>query len=606
MIKSVRLNNWKSYRKAHIEFEPGTTFLVASNGVGKTSVVQALHFAIFGGDRLLGPGVAPVTNAIRGMSERAEVVCALTLDGRDVLLRRSLGRDRRGQQQFSAIIEGTPVGGDQWLRILSEVAGMDATGLAALAIMAEGSLLRTKDAGVDVASHLSEIFGVGRLHELALEAERIAGKYERDTDSLRRQQRSVEADRENQRYEASRADLAGYQAQLGPLEQRLAAAHAAKSRRESWMKSRRDEAESQKALVQWTNSFATVRASAHHLIGGQLEVGDDDAEGLEYLLAQERDRLVAQAARLESEIHRAQRQLRELSQESALCPTCLRPLSQRELAKAKRQHEVELSRLSGELEGVPGRLSAVGILQARVSELLRQKPRREMRPPQEELAPDVDDNAEDLVERLQRELSALREKIAMARATQELVARQRADRLANEQLQRLLVSGYYRSERARVAAQTLTGLAEAISAEKVAPLAREVEKTWPELWQDDALTMAPSGELAVNVAGMPIPFSEFSGGQRTVAQILVSLLALEMATRCPFLILDEPLEHLDAVHRRSLVNLLVKATSANGPLRQVIVTTYEETVTRRFREAPVPGAALMSGAAHVKYVRRSP
>ena len=48
MIHQLRLRNWRSYEGLDLRLEPGTTFIVAPNGVGKTSLVYGLAYGVFG------------------------------------------------------------------------------------------------------------------------------------------------------------------------------------------------------------------------------------------------------------------------------------------------------------------------------------------------------------------------------------------------------------------------------------------------------------------------------------------------------------------------------------------------------------------------------
>ena len=55
MIHSLRLRNWRTYENLDLSIGPGTTFVVAPNGVGKTSLVYGLAWAVFGGDSGIDP-----------------------------------------------------------------------------------------------------------------------------------------------------------------------------------------------------------------------------------------------------------------------------------------------------------------------------------------------------------------------------------------------------------------------------------------------------------------------------------------------------------------------------------------------------------------------
>ena len=48
MIHQLRLRNWRSYEDLDLRLDPGTTFVVAPNGVGKTSLVYGLAWVSSG------------------------------------------------------------------------------------------------------------------------------------------------------------------------------------------------------------------------------------------------------------------------------------------------------------------------------------------------------------------------------------------------------------------------------------------------------------------------------------------------------------------------------------------------------------------------------
>jgi len=48
MIKRIKLQNWKSHAETEINFTEGTNVLVGPMGAGKSSVLQAICFALFG------------------------------------------------------------------------------------------------------------------------------------------------------------------------------------------------------------------------------------------------------------------------------------------------------------------------------------------------------------------------------------------------------------------------------------------------------------------------------------------------------------------------------------------------------------------------------
>jgi len=48
VIRRLTLQNWRAYEHLELDFSPGATFVVAPNGVGKSSIVEGARFALFG------------------------------------------------------------------------------------------------------------------------------------------------------------------------------------------------------------------------------------------------------------------------------------------------------------------------------------------------------------------------------------------------------------------------------------------------------------------------------------------------------------------------------------------------------------------------------
>jgi DNA repair exonuclease SbcCD ATPase subunit len=94
---------------------------------------------------------------------------------------------------------------------------------------------------------------------------------------------------------------------------------------------------------------------------------------------------------------------------------------------------------------------------------------------------------------------------------------------------------------------------------------------------DAALTVQRKHEICQH--GRLAKFAS-RGCKGTSLTILLRLLVAQITTSVSFCWFDEPLEHLDPEVRRVVANLLSQVTGENGPLRQVVVTTYEERLAR--------------------------
>ena len=98
IIKKITLNNIRSYKNQEIVFKGGSTLLSGDIGSGKTSILLAIEFALFG----LQPGQRG-TFLLRNGEEQGGVSMEFEVDGKNVLVERTLKRNKTVSQDYSAI-----------------------------------------------------------------------------------------------------------------------------------------------------------------------------------------------------------------------------------------------------------------------------------------------------------------------------------------------------------------------------------------------------------------------------------------------------------------------------------------------------------------------
>ncbi len=69
--------------------------------------------------------------------------------------------------------------------------------------------------------------------------------------------------------------------------------------------------------------------------------------------------------------------------------------------------------------------------------------------------------------------------------------------------------------------------------------------------------------------------------EKTALLIMLHTIIAHHFSRSGFLLIDEPLEHLDPINRRSLIRFLVGAYR-RGSFEQAIVATFEESLIRKY------------------------
>jgi len=101
IIKKLKIKNIRSYRELELEFPVGTILLSGDIGAGKTSVLLALQFALFG----LQPGQKGAS-LLRQGEETASAKLLMDIDGIDIEIERTLKKSKNGSiTQEDSIIQ---------------------------------------------------------------------------------------------------------------------------------------------------------------------------------------------------------------------------------------------------------------------------------------------------------------------------------------------------------------------------------------------------------------------------------------------------------------------------------------------------------------------
>ena len=178
MIRRLHLRNWRSYEDLDLAFDPGTTFVVAPNGVGKTSLVYGIAWAVFGQQSGINPKAS-----IRAGADSAEVQVQLDLpDGRHLLLDRTV--KHRGAPTATYSIDGAHLTERAALAELERAFGVELAVGARLSTMLGGAHLAAH-AALNLESHLHHAFGIAHLLGAAETAESVAKQAERTRTALR-------------------------------------------------------------------------------------------------------------------------------------------------------------------------------------------------------------------------------------------------------------------------------------------------------------------------------------------------------------------------------------------------------------------------------------
>lgn len=583
MIERLELRRWRAFDSVAIDFDGGTTFLVAPNGVGKTSLLFGLTWALFGEHSNVD-----AKTCVRVGHETAEAIVTLAVgDNRHLTIRRTVTTTGKATVEYRH--DDQPIEASTAQEMLVEEFGAPIEIAARLAVI-RGS---GKDDGeLQLREHLYDAFGVSGLRRAAA----VAAKLHKRAEAARKKLRS-----------ASRTQLANRD-QLTELADRLGTdLDDLMSRRASLVESVAAALQVQQAASMWTAYDEAVAARGREIDDLLAYAADrglsasnlrELADMVDAAIETNRsatDRAQATLTEAQAQALAARSALRLLERHDPSCPTCARPFRGDELDRALAAQNDSLAAAQARIEAAQSDLNQLRAEKEQLDQLepivaQRGEPIAEPDRPRPTGDPDADVAAaqdalqkhDELVGGVANERNAI---VAQLDNDDELQAAYAAERVA-----------WRREALTRAAAAALTGTADRLANDHIEPLSQQVRWRWKALFGEDGLQLRADGTIVRVVGDRELPWNQLSSGEQLWARLVASLLVLKSSTTLPFAWLDEPLEHLDPRARRIVATDLASSTRSGRPA-QMIVTTYEHTLARQLAE-DLPDT-------HLRYIKRT-
>ncbi|WP_253660942.1 AAA family ATPase [Williamsia maris] len=560
-----------------LNLDTGTTFVVASNGIGKTSLVEAARWALF--------GTAPSSGSpVRVGADQAVAVVELVLPTDQVLtIERVAGakRVRPASGKPTIHLDGALIDEDAFNALLRQVYGTEPDFLARLTMPA-ASRDQESPRGLGLEDHLGRYFGVEGLQR----AVELLDAEIKSTEKQIRQLKNANAASAHRLADLAKASAAAAEStKLAAI--RHKAADDVLKQTDKQLRAERERSEWQSRYDRWVKESTDVAAEVALTLNHDVRLLD-----IETTLESRSEEFsqTVQAARVEIAVRESRAEGIRANQERLEdshdkdCPVCRRPLDGDTVALANQTSNDELHALSMEIEAFRTEISnALDQRQHLLSVL--QKWRQIASPGTEPALPDSPSASPADMGLAQASLDQTLEELITARAEQTNTVRQLDEaRVADDAMKQLhMLFGNEAS--LRVALQTTEATLDELLAQTIQPLASEVDQRWKTLFPDRGnITTHSDGSITRNINGHNLPYDSFSTGESMGATIVLKLLVAQMATLADFCWFDEPLEHLDPDVRRQVANILARASDGAGQLRQILVTTYEEPLARRIHE----------------------
>ena len=600
MIRKLTLQNWRAYEHLELDFRPGATFVVAPNGVGKSSIVEGARFALFG---FVPPARDGAARIARTGPTSASVEVELP-SGRLLSVTRPYPAKPRGSTTPTVAVDGEAQPPEALEALLAEEYGAEPAFLARLAML-HSSTVFAEAKGLDLRDHLCRVFGVDGLMAALDQTKALAAAAKKTVDAARKPAAAMPDDElaALAEVEARAAGLIeAADAERVEAERALAGARAAaeaRSRYDAW----------QATSDRYTALAGEVAAEAAALLGRDLRAGAGPAdpaapdratpfadlptglEAAETTAVEALDGLRRRRAELAGRAEAIRTGLAELEEAEGSCPVCRRPLEPDDVEVARAGHQQDLAALEAELASLdePAAVRLVTELRHLRHRLVNEPSPGPAPPP-----PDPDQAAISEAQAMERFEAA----VATAAERRAILAEARRRREAGESARvelEAVTAAFERTATLEAAAAALDAARLRILTESVEPLEELLADNWRNLFVDrPGVGLDGDGSVSRRIGDELLQYEQFSDGEKMVTQLLLRVLVLRATTRLGFFWVDEPLEHLDPDARRALAVLLAQAPE-DPTFRQVLVTTYEEPLIRRLRGS-IPNT-------HLVYVR---
>jgi DNA repair exonuclease SbcCD ATPase subunit len=583
MIERLQLRRWRAFDTLDLSFEPGTTFVVAPNGVGKTSLLLGMAWAIFGDQAKV-----KARDHIRAGSTSAEAEVTMLVNGDRLAIRRTVAE--RGKPSADHEVNGERITEPALQSLLRDAFGAQPAVAAQLSMMIGGGHVASERA-LDLEDHLYHAFGITPLRAAAEQSAVMARAAARQREDVRSVAKQGIADRAAKEAELEQLDgvIAERHEQRSRLKAALDEAYVARDLSAEWSRYDAEIARYEQALadVMQTARALGLEGDADEIIAVvDAALADGRAE-----LEDVSEHIMDARARARS----AQNALALLQTDNPSCPTCLRPFHGGELAEAVRAQQADAD--AAAQEETNWRATAATI-EGRVARLDKLRQALALVPPVP-AAPSSGRSDDDVDAMVDEALAALQEHDTQTGRVEHERERIKLALADDEELQRAdeTQRKAYRHEAITSAiAAGLADAAEELTRGYIEPLSQQIRWRWKLLFGEEGLQLKPDGTIVRVVGDRELPWDSLSGGERIWARLVTHLLVLATSTRLPFAWFDEPLEHLDPRTRRAVAAALATATRSGGP-RQLVVTTYEHAIARQLA-ADVPEASI-------RYVRQA-
>jgi len=605
MIKSLKLENWKAFETFETNFSDGVNFFIGKNASGKTSLLESISVGFTG---------ATLTVDDPKILVRGDGIAKITLefikDTRKYRVERSLTKQR--YLNARVFCDGQLVE-QNWNNVndyMMNKLGVTKNSFAHVLYMSEGAAFRFLSTPLKegITKEIEETLNIDRLQGLLDEIEREQKTYKNQETLLLNEQKKLKdfIPVTTEEQSTSSRQASELEQQTAKLRKEIAGKttnEAALRIKASNYKDILNRADQARSIIQRMDASAQFDQDFLKESSRVIEATRMNYQNLQDEIMQKSKKkgmIEEQITALEkvcSLLHNAQKH-----PENANCPVCRKSLSITEMESICQEDESKLTTARDELHAIENAITN------NKSELLKMEyGLRELSNVNSSLSESISSlnitqpskvALQNLYGEVELELDetttqkdALEKQLSDIDTKRLTLARQIERSIVIDELKKAenVDASLIPTAKALMALDLLREATEqtvkAQREQKMTTVYQEMESAW------NSILKETETEIRFDDKSIPILYrkgqkyeaNQLSGGEKMAILVIMRTILCRKFTSSAFMMLDEPLEHLDSNNRQLIIQFLVESFD-KGWIDQLFVTTFEESVLRKFAD----------------------
>jgi exonuclease SbcC len=613
MLYDIHIINWKGHEELSLQFNKGVNFITGPNGIGKTSILDAICYVFLGTLDYNGSyrGVNP-TDLVRNVEKESEIdlTFAISAEGQRYEIMRRISPNRRAWLKADGVTIAT-----NWQDVtdkILELFNASSIFLGRYVFLSEGETYEyiNKPPGEGLAKHIESVLGIDSMEDLESLFGGLYKKYSSIARDLRKQisGAQIASDQDMINYEDLNKRLIIYsneQKSTSDVIERLNREYGVLSSEVTLQK--KSQIQIDEIINDWQKNFAPFTASSD-----PIQVLKEKRNHLEIELknyAEKRNQLATQGGGFSALIESAKSVIQLVhrlpNNDDRSCPICKRPLSSHMVEEIEKESQETIEKLQinlseqkkqatvneRNLEDVRKKLDMLGALELKVNNILKYGP-----------GTLSTDEINKKVINLDQKVNSVLTQIAQLKQTRHILEvqllelkskiAQLSEKIEPSKINTMNKSLITATKVEFLSQIFLTSVEDSLTKQRsvmIAPLMKELSTMWSS-FMNNPIEVEMGEKCELNIIDkryhLPFKFPQLSGGEKTALLILTHILLCKNFSDVDFMLLDEPLEHLDSRNRWSLVNFLIQSCTRGVP-EQLIITTIEEPFIREYMDNPI-------------------